>query len=646
MKRVVIVLFIVQFILPGYGVDVPLHPGTVVRFASLEEGQQILGSVDDYVRNMSPFERQAILKSQNPVTEEGFLLFASKQVAEWDEEQISDATVKIKRVASMLEKLDLNLPEVIYLIQTPRSSYSDYSTRQNAINCPSKINQCDLAHGIFHIFSRYNPTIRDELYSIIGYQPCGAPIEYPESIIKITNPDAPVTEHYITVRYQGEALTVAPIYYSNRETYDGGDLFDYIQYGLMAVEESSEGWTYKRVNGEPLILEESDVEGYWDQVGEKSQYNIHPEERMAENFRILCSGRPGHIWRLKTPHIIEEMDALLGGGPRQSVETVTEPLREFTESLSVDYWINSMVFSKDGSRIMTCTSSYLGVIISTWDTATGLKLDTFSVDGPSHYFKTYFSPYGTYILLKFNNRITIWDVKNKQPMYTLQHPKYSSPFVDWAFSPDETEFLTTSTYRPATAYGSTYEATVWDTVTGLELKTFSIDSPYHPFYLPDGSHVLISHSVYNTTTGLGESAPDAMYMTTSFSPDGARMLATNFKISVPDDYSAGGARLSDTVNNEELRSFAFAYGAGVFRALFSPDGKFILTSGAENTVSLWNATAEKEIRVFQHPWEHNDAIFSPDGNYILTGGGEIARLWDIRDLVTTSGISDEKWTLY
>ncbi len=646
MKHLLSVLFFVPFVLPVYGADVPLHPGTVVRFATVEEGRAILGTLDDYARNVSAFELQAIMGSQNPVSVEQFLEFSAKGVEPWDDTLIAETTVRIKRAACMLEKLDLNLPEVIYWIRTE----GGWCTRQNAIIGDS-CNEWIFVHELFHIFSRYNPAIRDKLYSILGYHPCGAPIKYPDSVVRITNPDAPVTEHYITVSYRGEPLAVAPIYYSNSETYKGGGLFDYIQYGLMAVEESSEGWKYKLVNGEPLILKESDVEGYWEQVGRNTDYDIHPEERMAENFNILCSGRPGHYWNLPMPRIIEEMDALLAK-PREYPEVVTEPLREFTDSLP---WIQTMQFSANDSEILTCSSlvNPAGEAkITRWDTESGQRLDTFSVD---RWDSIGFSPHGKYLLHVIEGDITIWDIENQHPLYTLQHPEinvsgrleilYIEP--SWAFSPDETKMAIYWRYgigyeSAGVVHGTTSgttETALRDMVTGLELMTFPTDDSVYtpPVYTPDCSQVLIGGCLYNITTGREVKRFELWPYPEVFSPDGARFLSTVFVAFFISP--RGSVQLSDVATSEELRSFAFVYGSHP-SAQFSPDGELIVTTD-RYTVSIWNKTGEKEIRVLQHPKESCNAIFSSDSNYILTSCEDgIVRLWNIQNLAGTSNVSE------
>ncbi len=64
---------------------------------------------------------------------------------------------------------------------------------------------------------------------------------------------------------------------------------------------------------------------------------------------------------------------------------------------------------------------------------------------------------------------------------------------------------------------------------------------------------------------------------------------------------------------------------------FSPDGRFILTGGKDETAHLWDEATGREIRTFE---AHNDPVtyvaFAPDGRYALTGSGfTTARLWDV-----------------
>src|SRR3989442_1542183 len=74
------------------------------------------------------------------------------------------------------------------------------------------------------------------------------------------------------------------------------------------------------------------------------------------------------------------------------------------------------------------------------------------------------------------------------------------------------------------------------------------------------------------------------------------------------------------------------YGAGaVYSLSVSPDGKRVLTSGADKTMRLWDADTGKCLRLIEG-WSKcvRSTAFSPDGKLILSDGGDdqCIRLWD------------------
>src|SRR5262249_6688582 len=70
-------------------VDVPLTEGTVVRLADVREGAEALARRDEYIDQLSPFDRQVRTRTAQPVSVEQFLAFAASQVVPWTNEDVA-----------------------------------------------------------------------------------------------------------------------------------------------------------------------------------------------------------------------------------------------------------------------------------------------------------------------------------------------------------------------------------------------------------------------------------------------------------------------------------------------------------------------------------------------------------------------------
>ena len=120
-----------------------------------------------------------------------------------------------------------------------------------------------------------------------------------------------------------------------------------------------------------------------------------------------------------------------------------------------------------------------------------------------------------------------------------------------------------------------------------------------------------------------------------FSPDGRRVLtASDDKI----------ARLWEADSGKLLATFQ-GHTDGVRSAVFSPDGRRVLTTSADKTARLWEAESGKLLATFQgHTDEVISAVFSPDGRRVLTTAwNTTARLWEAESgklLATFEGHND------
>lgn len=292
-------------------------------FPSIKESQRILSAKDAFIERMSPFDRAARMKTDRETSELQFLNFVSSSAMEWESYEkviINSAFQKIRR---KIARLALPLPSRVYLIKTSgKEEGSAPYTRANAIVLPKSIfasNEREiqrlLAHELFHISSRAHPKLAKVLYESIGFHFCGE-VEFPKNLlpIKITNPDAPKNEHCIQIDLGGQKVWAVPILFSRIKKYDtsrGGEFFQYLDFAFLLVPPPGEGNIGKPIydsRGSRLIrLEETT--GFFDQVGQNTQYIIHPEEILADNFALLVIEEQ-HV---RSPDVLKRIGIALKG---------------------------------------------------------------------------------------------------------------------------------------------------------------------------------------------------------------------------------------------------------------------------------------------------------------------------------------------
>ena len=299
---------------------VRLTENSILVLAAVEEGEKSLGQPDAYIEALGPLEKRIRMRTEAEVSTEQFLEHVQKQVIPWTEEQQQRLRTTAGLVAKELEALELELPQEILLIQTTGEDESGAAyTRGNAIvfsqqrmqNRDSALRRL-LAHELFHVLSRHDPQLRQKLYALIGFKPCN-PITLPESLapLRLTNPDAPTLDYYITVKHEEEMLQAVPVLVSDVEKYDPGRkrLFDYLQFRLLAVHRAAGSWKPLLSDGEPILIDGRKNESYREQIGDNTRYIIHPDEVLADNFAHIVM----RTKELKTPDLVEKMKVILMG---------------------------------------------------------------------------------------------------------------------------------------------------------------------------------------------------------------------------------------------------------------------------------------------------------------------------------------------
>lgn len=280
----------------------------------------------------------------------------------------------------------------------------------------------------------------------------------------------------------------------------------------------------------------------------------------------------------------------------------------------------SCAFSPDGRHILTgLDENDDNIIAILWDKATGRKLQTFV--GPGNKWDTdsvAFSPDGRYVLTgSFDKPATLWDRVNGKKVRTFEDKSNVVGYHTALFSPN----------GRAVVVGEDDSIIRWNILTGEELAKHNVTEDIAPLstsaaFSPDGRQVLTSGrstTLWDMVKGRRVRTFDGDKFAT-FSPDGQQVLTVD-----------GMAFLWDAATGETLQGFR---GPSVSRALFSPDGRHVLTSGLNTTAVLWDAATGVDLRTFEVSNGYNAAVFSPDGKYVLATHDHCHRaaLWE-----TTTG---------
>jgi hypothetical protein len=300
--------------------EIPLTGETALRLATVEEGAAALAAQDDFATALSRFDLQCRMQTGDEVTVDAWRKSVVAQVREWDPKHSAVVAESAARLRARMEKLKLPLPKAVFVVRTTGKEEGNAAyTRGSAIMLPETVlahqpEQFDrlLAHELFHVLSRNQPMLRAELYGLIGFQTC-EPIALPASLAdrKITNPDAPLVDSYLELPDGDKTYFGAPILYASAQEYDakaGGSLFKYLTFRLMVIEKRDGKLQPVMKDEKAVVIDPKNVPAFFEKIGRNTNYIIHPDEILADNFVHLVMGAEN----LATPRIVERMGRVLG----------------------------------------------------------------------------------------------------------------------------------------------------------------------------------------------------------------------------------------------------------------------------------------------------------------------------------------------
>lgn len=228
--------------------------------------------------------------------------FLKNDVEAFTEDDIQILTKVFNEAFTLSQSLKKGIfPDTVRLIKTSMAHYgpSVYYTREKCIIIPSNVLEVPdydallsvMLHEVFHIYSRYQPERRTELYGLIGFEPAPE-LQFPDSLRLrlLQNPDG-VDVHWIIglEPSPGQTTFVTPLLTASHWQFlpEKDQFFDYLKFNLFAVEKEENQY---RVIAKPdgsSTLDFSLIPAYYQKIKDNTQYIIHPDEVLADNFVIL-----------------------------------------------------------------------------------------------------------------------------------------------------------------------------------------------------------------------------------------------------------------------------------------------------------------------------------------------------------------------
>ncbi|MBX7222514.1 MAG: caspase family protein [Blastocatellia bacterium] len=285
-------------------------------------------------------------------------------------------------------------------------------------------------------------------------------------------------------------------------------------------------------------------------------------------------------------------------------------------------WVSGLVFSQDGSRLFssggTSKLAHQGYVdavdgtIRVWDVASGTELK--KLETKVELTSLALSPGGQTVAAGSSDMtVRLWDVPSGAQLYELRG--HRAPVWCVAFSPDG-KWVLSGSGREQFSYTNGVPDAVDNTVRLWNAATGAL------------VHIFTGHSQKSGEVDFGKVSG------VGFTPDGTRAFSVSFDQTVRLWNLAGveGENPSSpaSVPDARMEKILRGHTQPIKAVTVAPDGKTLLSAGADKMLRLWNVTTGNQEQTFAgHASPVHLANISPDGRFLVTGGwDQILKVWD------------------
>lgn len=295
----------------------------VVFKDSVEASTSIIhDDVDGFFNQISVIDMSIQMKknfedSSNSNIKEQFKGFLQQEVSDWKQTEKKQMNEVIQKAKKMLDSIHVDLfPSDLAFIKIKTNHYGNdvYYTRGKNILIPENIfSQYEtekqlpvMLHEIFHVISRYDVQKREDLYALIGFEKLDKSPLLNESLAKkiLTNPDGVNMNYAIRLEQDNKTTILAlPIISSKFSKYKDNvqTFFEYLDFDIYALNQRDGKWTVLTDEKTKTTLPLSATPSFFTKIKDNTQYIIHPDEIMADNFMLAVLAHHKNDFRKFSP---------------------------------------------------------------------------------------------------------------------------------------------------------------------------------------------------------------------------------------------------------------------------------------------------------------------------------------------------------
>ena len=271
---------------------------------------------DNYIDGFTKYDYQTKLKTLNTTlhTKKNYIVKCLENIQKWSKQETQQLEKSFHKIMSELKKTGLydtwirTMPPV-YVVKSSMEheggaigyTFRNYIFMKN-------MDYDLLTHELFHVFTRYNPVKQQDMYRLLGFK-IADKLRVPDTVkdLIISNPDTHRKVYTTVSATKNVKYIVTPLIYGrNFKTQKtiNESFFKNMQKSLLVV-------TLRNRENEIVLtpkynefIDFKDHPEYTSKLHQNTNYDLHPEEVLADNFSFIMND----TWKTKeNPELPKQM---------------------------------------------------------------------------------------------------------------------------------------------------------------------------------------------------------------------------------------------------------------------------------------------------------------------------------------------------